>query len=1063
VHTPVTCDDGNPCTVDSCDSATGCVNAPDACDDGDACTVDFCGPSNCCVANGGLGCDNPECEATVCATDPFCCDTEWDSICADEAIALCGLCDIIGCMNPPVDCDDGDACTTDSCDPATGCMHTPVDCGDNDECTVDVCGPSNCCGAHGGVGCNDSACQDVVCAIDPFCCDTEWDSICADEAIELCGACGGVCTHTPVDCDDGDACTDDSCDPAAGCVNAPVNCDDDDFCTEDSCDPATGGCMNTPVDCNDGDFCTDDSCDPATGCMHTPVDCDDGDACTDESCDPATGCVYTPIRCGDDNSCTFDNCDPDTGCVHTPIDCNDMNACTVDDCAPGLSNCCVPHGGPGCDETGCQATVCAADPFCCDTEWDSICAGEATDLCGDLCRTNCCVPNGGPGCNDPECQAAVCAADSFCCDVEWDDICAGEALGLCPDLCGGGTGVCTYTPVDCDDGDVCTTNSCDPATGCMNTPVDCDDGDACTDDSCFAGVGSSDCCVPHDGPGCDDGACQAAVCRIDPACCEGDGQWGPACAESAASLCADLCSIAECAHPPVVCDDGNACTDDSCDPATGCVYTPIRCGDGDACTDDSCDPATGCVHTPVDCDDMDACTVDGCAPGSSNCCEANGGLGCDDRACEAAVCAADAFCCETEWDGICAGEALNLCGDLCGSTCCVSSGGLGCDDPDCQAAVCAADPFCCDVEWDGVCAGEALDLCADLCGAGAVGCTHTPVDCDDGDACTDDSCDPATGGCVNTPVDCDDMDVCTVDTCNSATATACTQECCNFHLGPGCSDPACEALVCAAEPLCCADGFDWDQACTMLAADMCGLAQPSDCCGFIGPGAVCSDPACVDVVCASDPFCCDTSWDTLCGIEAQELCGGLCCCGGGTGGGCTHTPVDCDDGNACTADSCDPAAGCVSTFIDGCVDLDITPGSCPNPFRPGIISVLTMSLTGSAEFDVSLIDQNSLVLSRADKVGDDLAPRLGVITIGDLATPFGGPLCSCHTLTADGWNDLNMSFKNAAVTAAFRLNNLSPGQDVVLELSGTFVDGTPFIASDCIRLQGVFGTATTTP
>ena len=78
----------------------------------------------------------------------------------------------------------------------------------------------------------------------------------------------------------------------------------------------------------------------------------------------------------------------------------------------------------------------------------------------------------------------------------------------------------------------------------------------------------------------------------------------------AATTLVDACSNG----PPTDCDDGNACTDDSCDPATGlCVNTPnIDCDDGDACTDDSCDPATGlCVNTPnYDCDDGDACTDD---------------------------------------------------------------------------------------------------------------------------------------------------------------------------------------------------------------------------------------------------------------------------------------------------------------------------------------------------------------------------------------------------------------------------------------------------------------------
>src|SRR5262245_3172382 len=80
-----------------------------------------------------------------------------------------------------------------------------------------------------------------------------------------------------------------------------------------------------------------------------------------------------------------------------------------------------------------------------------------------------------------------------------------------------------------------------------------------------------------------------------------------------------------------MCNDSNACTDDTCDPQTegGCVYTaddnnpastdssectidtcvagtatytPRTCNDDNACTDDTCDPETagGCVYTADD-------------------------------------------------------------------------------------------------------------------------------------------------------------------------------------------------------------------------------------------------------------------------------------------------------------------------------------------------------------------------------------------------------------------------------------------------------------------------------
>jgi len=49
---------------------------------------------------------------------------------------------------------------------------------------------SNCCLDRGGPGCDDLACEDVVCSADPFCCDVQWDIFCVDKAVELCG---GLC------------------------------------------------------------------------------------------------------------------------------------------------------------------------------------------------------------------------------------------------------------------------------------------------------------------------------------------------------------------------------------------------------------------------------------------------------------------------------------------------------------------------------------------------------------------------------------------------------------------------------------------------------------------------------------------------------------------------------------------------------------------------------------------------------------------------------------------------------------------------------------------------------
>jgi len=53
--------------------------------------------------------------------------------------------------------------------------------------------------------------------------------------------------------------------------------------------------------------------------------------------------------------------------------------------------------------------------------------------CGDPESGNCDEPNGSPFCNDAECCAIICAADPFCCNIEWDSLCAESAPLLCED------------------------------------------------------------------------------------------------------------------------------------------------------------------------------------------------------------------------------------------------------------------------------------------------------------------------------------------------------------------------------------------------------------------------------------------------------------------------------------------------------------------------------------------------------------------------------------------------------------------------------------------------------
>ncbi len=72
-----------------------------------------------------------------------------------------------------------------------------------------------------------------------------------------------------------------------------------------------------------------------------------------------------------------------------------------------------------------------------------------------------------------------------------------------------------------------------------------------------------------------------------------------------------------------VCDDGNVCTDDSCDTASGCLHTnnTAQCSDDNGCTqNDTCQTGTCIPGPPAVCTPQDACHVAGtCDPATGLC------------------------------------------------------------------------------------------------------------------------------------------------------------------------------------------------------------------------------------------------------------------------------------------------------------------------------------------------------------------------------------------------------------------------------------------------------------
>jgi len=113
-----------------------------------------------CSAGGPLKADCGSCATEVCKNDSYCCTTQWDQVCIDETKKYC----------------------------ANGCGGTGTTTCDHDPCTSGKALNTSC-----------STCVSTVCGKDPYCCSTSWDSTCVSEAqgeAACASACGGGCAHS---------------------------------------------------------------------------------------------------------------------------------------------------------------------------------------------------------------------------------------------------------------------------------------------------------------------------------------------------------------------------------------------------------------------------------------------------------------------------------------------------------------------------------------------------------------------------------------------------------------------------------------------------------------------------------------------------------------------------------------------------------------------------------------------------------------------------------------------------------------------------------------------------
>ena len=334
--------DTNGGNTDSTDGTTDGVDGnveaqcknDDDCNDNVSCTTDSCRQGWCeftpdhgeCSNNDGNPCTQAHCIlGKGCRTDAVSNGTECASgKCYSSAVCQDGNCQTSGFVN----CDDGNQCTADFCDDINGCQHTQntgAACNDGDSATEnDKCTGSGVC--LGNLKVAQTCTVPVDCVTDSKC--TILDCIDGE-----CQAVGSDNTK----CDDGVACTVDSCSTAGGCNHVP----NVKFCGGSAafCD-TTYGCVEctSDWDCGDDNSCTIDLCRDAK-CTHVTeydfdndgkieddevypestdkLPCADDNACYLDSICHNGECVFGDEReCDDNNDNTFDTCDSDFGCLY---------------------------------------------------------------------------------------------------------------------------------------------------------------------------------------------------------------------------------------------------------------------------------------------------------------------------------------------------------------------------------------------------------------------------------------------------------------------------------------------------------------------------------------------------------------------------------------------------------------------------------------------------------------------------------------------------------------------------------------------------------------------------
>lgn len=381
-----------------------------------------CGGGPCYEVHPGPGCDHPECCALVCELLPYCCESGWDESCLQQAefsckpLGVCGLSTAGSCFevhgNPA--CSDPDCCSA-VCAVDPPCCETQWD----SQCvqrallscsTPGECGSSidSCFVVHPSGGCNDVECCDIICGFDPHCCQQAWDQVCVSAANCYCaGGCNVSCPANALQ--ELEICgqkKNDPCYNPGGSIQGQSLIPTIPMCGTLFVTQPEGGSVDADVDVFVAQLGTAGSgmvtvtlsltskhrawaalvpappiggCNPLTSAV-ADVSSVNTLVGSQMICVPAgkywvvvSAGIFPEIGQGELFPCAegkyLVSAPYTTGCAGT--------------CGSPSVSCFVPHESPGCgDPIGCCEAVCGADPFCCQVQWDNACAISAANACG---------------------------------------------------------------------------------------------------------------------------------------------------------------------------------------------------------------------------------------------------------------------------------------------------------------------------------------------------------------------------------------------------------------------------------------------------------------------------------------------------------------------------------------------------------------------------------------------------------------------------------------------------------------------------------------------------------